>query len=372
MVPSKMTAAILTGHGGFEKLVVRNDVPVPQPKVGELLIEVGAASVNNTDINTRIGWYSKKVEAETSNGAAGGIASIDDDDASWSGTSLKFPLIQGGDVCGRVVAVGAGVSSDRIGERVIVRTILRSYADYRPFESWVLGSECNGGFAQFVVAPARETYAVNCDWSDEELAAVPSAYGTAENMLDRAAVGRERVLVTGASGGVGLAAVQLAKRRGATVIGVCAPNKAADVKAQGADQTIDRHGDLVAALGSETVDVVIDLVGGPQFRQLLELLRRGGRCAVAGAIGGPIVEIDIRTVYLKDLTLYGCTFWGDQVFENLIRYVESGQFRPVIARVYPLSDIVLAQQDFLSKSHAGKLVLVPPRRRQPKPTFFNQ
>ncbi|MER8437222.1 alcohol dehydrogenase family protein [Mesorhizobium sp. M1312] len=362
MIPSKMTAAVLIGHGGLEKLEVRNDVPVPQPKAGELLIEVGATCVNNTDINTRIGWYSKKVDAETGTGAAVGIASIDDDDASWSGTSLKFPLIQGGDVCGRVVAVGAEVPSDRIGERVIVRPLLRSYVDYRPFEGWVLGSECNGGFAQFVVAPARETYAVNCDWSDEELAAVPCAYSTAENMLDRAAVGRERVLVTGASGGVGLAAVQLAKRRGATVIGICAPNKAAEVRAQGADQTFERNSDLVAALGSEAVDVVIDLVGGPQLRQLLELLRRGGRCAVAGAIGGPIVEIDIRTVYLKDLTLFGCTFLGDQVFENLVRYIESGQFRPVIAHVYPLNEIVLAQKDFLSKAHTGKLVLVPPRR----------
>ena len=145
--------------------------------------------------------------------------------------------------------VGEGVSRDRIGERVLVRSMLRTPVDHRPFECWTFGSECDGGFAQFTVAPARGTYAVRSDWSDEELAALPCAYSTAENMLHRAAVGSERVLVTGASGGVGLAAVQLAKRRGATVIAVCSPSKAADVMAQGADQTVDRGADLVSALG---------------------------------------------------------------------------------------------------------------------------
>ena len=115
------------------------------------------------------------------------------------------------------------VSRDRIGERVLVRSMLRTPVDHRPFECWTFGSECDGGFAQFTVAPSRETYAVRSDWSDEELAALPCAYSTAENMLHRAAVGSERVLVTGASGGVGLAAVQLAERRGATVIAVCSP-----------------------------------------------------------------------------------------------------------------------------------------------------
>ena len=361
MIPSTMKAVLLTGHGGLEKLAYRDDVPVPRPKAGELLIEVAAAGINNTDINTRIGWYSKKVKSGTGSGGAESFAAIDSDDASWSGTPLEFPRIQGADVCGRVVAVGEGVPSERVGERVLVRNMLRSYVDYRPFECWTFGSECDGGFAQFAVAPARETYAVRCDWSDEELAAVPCAYSTAENMLHRATVGRERVLVTGASGGVGLAAVQLAKRRGATVIAVCSAAKAAEVTAQGADRTVDRGADLVEALGRGSVDVVVDLVGGPQWPQLLEVLRRGGRYAVAGAIGGPIAEIDLRTLYLKDLTLLGCTFQEDEVFENLIGYIERDEFRPVVSRVYPLAEIAAAQEDFLSKAHIGKLVLVPER-----------
>jgi NADPH:quinone reductase-like Zn-dependent oxidoreductase len=231
--------------------------------------------------------------------------------------------------------------------------MLRTPVDHRPFECWTFGSECDGGFAQFTVAPARETHAVRSDWSDEELAALPCAYSTAENMLHRAAVGSERVLVTGASGGVGLAAVQLAKRRGATVIAVCSPSKAADVMGQGADQTVDRGADLVSALGRASVDVVIDLVGGAQFSQLLDILRRGGRYAISGAIGGPIAEIDLRTLYLRDLSLFGCTFQEDEVFEDLIDYVERGEVRPVVARTYPLAEIASAQEDFLAKEHSG-------------------
>src|SRR3712207_65120 len=147
------------------------------------------------------------------------------------------------------------------------RSTLFPYTTLFRSECWTLGSECDGGFAQFMVAPARETHAVRSDLSDEELAAVPCAYSTAENMLHRAAVGAERVLVTGASGGVGLAAVQLAKRRGATVIAVCSAAKAADVLAQGADRAVDRGAELVRTLGRASVDVVIDLVGGSQFSE---------------------------------------------------------------------------------------------------------
>ena len=360
MLPTTMAAVLLTAHGGLDRLEYRTDVQVPHPNRSEVLIQVAAAGVNNTDVNTRIGWYSKAVATETGAGGVAGFDAVDNVDATWSGTALEFPRIQGADVCGRIVDVGEAVSRDRIGERVVVRTMLRTPVGYRPFECWTFGSECDGGFAQFTVAPARETYAVRSDWSDEELAAVPCAYSTAENMLHRTAVTAERVLVTGASGGVGLAAVQLARRRGATVIAVCSATKAADVRAQGADRTVDRGADLISALGRASVDVVIDLVGGPGCSQLLDLLRRGGRYAISGAIAGPVAEIDLRTLYLNDLSLFGCTFQEDEVFENLIGYVERGEVRPVVSRTYPLSEIVRAQEDFLRKEHVGKLVLIPP------------
>jgi len=359
-IPKLMHAVVLTGHGGLDKLEYRTDIPTPQPKPRELLIRTAAAGVNNTDINTRIGWYSKAVKDATNTGGAEGFDTVDNDDASWSGTPLSFPRIQGADVCGCIVAVGEGVDADRIGERVLVRNMLRTYVDYRPYECWTIGSECDGGFAQFVVAPARETHRVDCDWTDEELASIPCAYSTAENLLHRADVGAERVLITGASGGVGSAAVQLAKRRGAVVIALSSAAKTAEVMALGADQVLDRNADLEADLGSGSIDVVIDLVAGEQWPSLLNILRRGGRYATAGAIAGPISQIDVRTLYLKDLTLMGCTFQEDEVFTNLIGYIEAGEIFPVVAKTYPLRDIAKAQEDFLAKSHTGKLVLIPP------------
>lgn len=361
MISRIMSAVLLTGHGDFDVLDYRDDVPIPEPMAGEVLIRVAAAGINNTDINTRTGWYSKKVDAATEQGGASGFAEVDDKDATWSGVPMQFPRIQGADVCGIIVAVGANVEPERIGERVIVRNMLRTYVNYRPYECWTFGSEVDGGFAQYAVAPSRETLAVDCDWSDAELASIPCAYSTAENMLHRAGVGAERVLITGASGGVGSAAVQLAKRRGAEVIAICAASKAHEVRALGADRTIDRNADLVASLGRNSIDVVVDIVAGPTWPQLLDVLRLGGRYACAGAIAGPITELDVRTLYLKDLTLYGCTFQEDEVFQNLVRYIEAGEIRPVVAKTYPLAEIAQAQRDFLSKTHTGKLVLIPPQ-----------
>ncbi|UWQ65030.1 alcohol dehydrogenase family protein (plasmid) [Leisingera caerulea] len=360
MIPEKMAAVLLTGHGGIDKLEYRTDVPVPQPGPGEVLIRVAAAGINNTDINTRIGWYSKAVDTDTNAGGATGFDSVNDDDASWSGKPLEFPRIQGADACGHIAAVGEGVDAARIGERVLVRNMLRTYVDYRPYECWTFGSECDGGFAQFAVAPARETHAVNCDWSDAELASIPCAYSTAENMLHRVGLGAETVLISGASGGVGSAAVQLAKRRGATVIALSSAAKADEVLALGADRVIDRNADVRADLGEGSIDVVVDLVAGPQWPAFMDVLRRGGRYATAGAIAGPISEIDVRTLYLKDLTLMGCTFQEDEVFANLISYIEAGEIRPLVAKTYALSEIATAQQDFLSKTHTGKLVLMIP------------
>ncbi len=359
-IPERMTAVYLTDHGGIETLQYRDDVPVPRPGPGEVLIKVAAAGVNNTDINTRIGWYSKKVSAATNTGGAKGFEEVDDADATWSGVPMKFPRIQGADCCGIIVAVGDEVDSARMGERVIVRNMLRSYVEYRPFECWTLGSECDGAFAQYTRAPSRETYQVECDWSDAELASIPCAYSTAENMLHRANVGAEHVLVTGASGGVGSAAVQLAKHRGAHVTAIASAAKMDDLRALGADEIIDRNANLVAAIGRDSIDVVVDLVAGDGWPTLLDVLKRGGRYVTAGAIAGPLVELDVRSLYLKDLTLIGCTFQDDVVFENLVGHIERGEIRPLVAKTFPLAEIAAAQQVFLDKKFTGKLVLIPP------------
>jgi NADPH:quinone reductase-like Zn-dependent oxidoreductase len=221
-----------------------------------------------------------------------------------------------------------------------------------------LGSDIDGAFAEYSCLPARNALRVDSDLSDVELASFPCAYSTAENILTRMALtAGECVLVTGASGGVGGAAVQLAKRRGAHVIAVAGAEKAEAVLALGADRVVPRDADLAGAIGDEQVDAVVDVAGGAQFPALLQCLKRNGRYGVSGAIAGPIVELDLRTLYLKDLVLHGCTVLEPGVFASLVRYIAQGEIRPVVAATYPLEQIAAAQMHFLKKRHVGKIVL---------------
>jgi NADPH:quinone reductase-like Zn-dependent oxidoreductase len=274
---------------------------------------------------------------------------------------MAFPRIQGADCCGEIVAVGAGVDDSRRGQRVLVRPILRAYANYQPYACWYFGSECDGGFAQYTKVPSDAAVQIRSPLTDAQLASFPCAYSTAENLVDRARVqSGDCVLVTGASGGVGSAAVQLAKRRGALVIAVASTDKHAAVLALGADRVLARHVNLEQAVGRESVDVVIDLVGGAQWPVLLQVLKRGGRYATSGAIAGPLVELDLRTLYLKDLHLLGCTFQEDHIFDNLVGYIERGEIQPAVAKTYSLHEIAQAQHDFDEKNFVGKLVLTLP------------
>ena len=341
-IPTRMHGMVLTGHGGYDRLQWREDLPVPQPQRGEVLIRVAAAAVNNTDLNTRKAWYSKQ---------AGAAA-----DASWSGSPIVFPRIQGIDACGVIVAVGDGIDSGRLGERVLVEPCLWEMGGEILEQPGFLGSECDGGFAQYVAVAARHVFKVNSDLSDLELASFPCSYSTAENMLTRARVSADDVvLITGASGGVGSAAVQLARARGAAVIAVCGPGKAGPLRRLGADQVLDRTANVPDALAA--VDVVIDLVGGPHWPHWLDALKRGGRYAVSGAIAGAQVPLDLRTLYLRDLSFFGCTVLEPEVFPALLRRIEAGAIQPLIAAEYALEDIVAAQQDFERKRGVGKIVL---------------
>jgi len=361
-LPATMAAVVLTGYGGFEKLEYRTDVPTPHPGHGEVLIRVRATGVNNTDINTRTAWYSKAVRGPTNEGGAIAIAGAENSYASWTGEPFRFPRIQGADCYGDIVGVGSDVDGRRIGERVLVRTMLRAPVDFRPFECWTFGSECDGGFAQYAVAPSRDVYSVASDLSDEELGVIPCTYGTAEGMLLRANIGpNDRILIAGASGGVGSAAIQLAKLRGAEVIAVASSSKISAVARLGADFVIDRRNNLVNELGAGSLTAIVDLVAGNAWPDYLSLLKRGGRYVTAGAIAGPIVEMDVRSLYLKDLTLFGCTFQEDLVFENIGRYLAEGRLKPIVAKVFPLKDIVQAQKMFIEKDFIGKIGLIPPR-----------
>lgn len=348
-IPQRMTAMQLVGQGGYDQLVLRDDLPVPTPGPGDVLIAVLAAGVNNTDVNHRLAWYAQQ-DVQQDKPAASGEGHLAPD--TWKGGgAMQFPRIQGADVCGRIVTVGEGVDAARVGERVIVDPLFRDPVAY-------LGAECDGGFAQYVRVPSFNAHAVHCDLSDVELASFPCSYSTAQNLLTRTGVkAGETVLVTGASGGVGSAVVQLAKQRGARVIAVTVPEKAAMLTSLGADQIHLRDASLVQGLGSNSVDVVIDSVGGPNWPQLLAVLVPGGRYGASGAIGGPLVSLDLRTFYFKDLTLCGCTVFEPCVFQDLVRHIESGAVKPLVAQVFALEHMAQAQQAFLSKQHVGKIVL---------------
>jgi len=342
--PETMRGVALMGHGGPECLVWRDDLPVPEPDQGDVLIHVAAAAVNNTDINTRKAWYSK--------------GDADAEDAAWSGKPLTFPRIQGADVAGIIVAVGENVDQSRLGERVLVEPCLTEMGGRKLDPPWYFGSECDGGFAEYTRVPSRHAHKIKSSLSDVELASFPCSYSTAENMLTRAGVtANDTVLVTGASGGVGSAVIQLAKARGSKVIAITSPAKAASLLELGADSIVNRDADYVQELGAGSVDVVVDLVAGSKWPSLLDVLRPKGRYAVAGAIAGPMVELDVRTLYLKDLSFFGCTVLEPEVFGNLIKRIESGQIRPLVAETYPLKEIALAQSAFEAKGYTGKIVL---------------
>lgn len=356
-----MKAVVTTGNGGYEKLVYR-DVPLPKIHAGEVLLQVLAAGINNTEINTRLGWYSSKVSTSTDALTTGEKEKQEAEaqgDGGWN-EATPFPFIQGTDCCGRVVAVAPGIDENFIGSRVLVRACIRSI-DWTSLENIWMASDFDGAFAQFVKVPATEIFPVDCGWSDAELGTIPCAYGTAENMLHRAKVRKnEHVLIAGASGGVGSAAVQLAKRRGAFVTAIAGESKIGKVKEIGADNVIARDKNIVEALGEKSVDVVVDNVAGSNFGWMLKVLKRGGRFVSSGAIAGPVVELDMRDFYLKDLTLIGCTAWDEPVFPNLVSYIEKGEIKPLLAKTYPLKQIVEAQKEFIKKKHVGKFVLIPP------------
>ncbi len=353
--PPLMSGVQLVGHGGPAKLVWRDDIPTPSPGKGEALVETRAAGVNNTDINTRVGWYARSVTGSTAEAAEAGGA----EDGGWSG-ALAFPRIQGGDLCGRVVAVGDGVEGVGVGMRVTCPINQDRATPEAPRAFEAMGSEFDGAFAQYVKLSAADLYDVSASpLSDVEIGAMPCAYGTALNLIMRADVkAGERVLVTGASGGVGLAAVQLGRHLGAEVVATASGAKAETVRSAGASDVFGR--DWAAA--PDSLDAVIDVVGGDGFGAWFDALRPGGRLATSGAVAGPIVEIDLRTVYLKDLSLIGCTWQAPEVFARLVEIINAGAVRPIIAKTYPLQDIAAAQADFAAKRWAGKIVLLPPER----------
>ncbi len=291
-----------------------------------------------------------------------GYTSVDDEDPSWGGAPIVFPRIQGADVCGTIVAVGEGVDAARLGERIITDNWLRDPED--PTDKTKVGyfgSERDGGYGEYTTLPARNALAVQSDLGDAELATFSCSYSTALGMLHRANLTEtDTILIPGASGGVGGALVQLARLRGARVIAMASETKQAAVKALGADRLLPRApDDLTAQLADEKITVVADVVGGDTWPALIETLEPGGRYTCSGAIAGPVVNFDLRTFYLNDLTFTGSTVIDAQVMPELVRLIETGQIKPALAASYPLSDLHAAQTAFVAKEHTGNIVVIP-------------
>ncbi|EET49795.1 alcohol dehydrogenase family protein [Thalassobium sp. R2A62] len=358
-LPDTMRAMVTMGHGEIDQMVLHTDWLRPEPAPDQVLVRVGACGLNNTDVNTRSGWYSKAVTEATTGGA---YNTVNDEDPTWGAAPISFPRIQGADVCGEIVAVGVDVDPARIGERIITDNWLRDPDDLENLnKTGYFGSECDGGFAEYTVMPSRNARAVNSPLSDAELATFSCSYSTAEGMLTRANVtAQDTVLVPGASGGVGGALVQLAKRRGARVVAMASEAKQADVAKLNPDLILPRApDDLRAALGDVQITVVADVVGGSYWPQLIDVIERGGRYTCSGAIAGPMVDLDLRTLYLRDLTFTGSTVIPAQVMTNMIAYIEEGAIAPVLAATYALEDIHAAQTAFIEKTHTGNIVVTP-------------
>ena len=342
-VPETMLAARLLRHGGPEALELAR-VRVPTPGTGEVLVRVGAAALNNTDVWTREGSYGLPGEPMAR--------------AGWLG-AIDFPRIQGADIAGTVALTGEGVDSGLLGARVLVDPALYDGPGEHAEPVGLLGSERDGGYAEYTVVAADRVHLVqDSPLGDVELACLPTSYGTALGMLERGGVqAGETVVVTGASGGLGLALVQLAVARGAHVIAISSSSKLASVREAGAGTVLDRGTTGVWEQVPEGVDAVLDVVGGHGITEGMDRLRLGGRWVIGGALGGNEARVDVRRIYTRRLRLIGSSMHTPAHFHRLVDLARQGAVSPVVASTYPLAEVHRAQAALDERRHVGKLVL---------------
>ncbi|MFB9869568.1 zinc-binding dehydrogenase [Vreelandella sulfidaeris] len=365
-VPTTMAAMLLTGHGGVEKLEYREDIATPKPQAGDVLVQVTATAKNNTDRKAREGLYPTKEKGEVTSFAMGGTP------------TLTFPRIQGADVAGRIVAVGDGVDAERIGQRGLLD--FNIYADERRDINLTpdyFGHGADGGYAEYIAVPADQFHHVpNPGLHDAELASMGMcSYQTAYHMMTAANVSAgERVLVSGASGGVGTALIQLCRIVGAIPYAVSQPDKAEALRALGAEAVIDR-GDLPSFVervldttGGKPIDAVMDLVGGEMTNLFIDTMivdMQGRtsypRLSIAGASGGNLSEIMWTRVYLYQVQIFGVSHGTREEAEQLVAWIRSGELKPVLHAAFKLSELHDAERYFVNRSsnYLGKIVIVP-------------
>ena len=317
-----MRAVVFHEHGGPEVLKLEERWPRPEPRDGEVLVEVKAVALNHLDIFVRRGM---------------------------PGVHLELPHISGGDV--------AGVVADT-GERVLIDPMVPEGA---------IGENIQGALAEFVAVPEQNLIPLPEDVSFEQAAALPIAYGTAWKLLvDRGQVkAGETVLIVGASGGVGTAAVQIAKLAEATVYAASSsPEKLERLRELGADHLVDTSEDdwgktVWAATGKRGVDVVVDYSGQATWPTSIRSLAHGGRLLTCGATSGYEAVTDLRYVWTREQTIMGSDGWTREGLQSLLDLVQSGRITPVIDRVLPLEQTREAEEAIERREVFGKVILTP-------------
>src|SRR5437868_5277596 len=334
-----MRALVLRQHGELDSLQVVADYPVPTAVEGHVVIRVRASSFNYHDVFTVRGM---------------------------PGIKVPMPVIIGLDMAGEIAEVGAGVTGWKPGDRVLVNPINK--------KKGLMGEMLDGGMAEYCLVAADQLIAMPADVSFEDAAALPVAYGTAHRMLitHKTVKAGERVLILGASGGVGTGCVILAKLLGAEVV-ACASSaeKVRRIKEFGADEVInyqevdfskwaiERYGKPQRRTYEGGVDVVINFTGGPTWQPSLKCLKRGGKLLVCGATAGYDPKEDLRYVWSFELKIIGSNSYYDEDLHALLELIQAGKIRPVIDKVLPLKEAAEGLRLIRDREVIGKVVVVP-------------
>ncbi len=325
-----MKAAVIERQGGIENLVYR-EWPDPVPREGEALVRVRACGLNHLDIFVRRGM---------------------------PGFPVPMPFISGGDIAGEVAALGSGVSGWEVGARVSMHPVTHE---------GMMGEEIPGGMAEYVRVPVANLIRLAPHVDFVTAAAVPIAYGTAIRMLLE--IGKiepsDLILILGASGGVGIACVQIAKMIGSRVIAAAgSAEKCEKLAALGADYTIDYSShdfsrEAWALSGKKGVDVVVNYTGGDTWVPSLRALRPGGKLLTCGATAGFRTENDMRYIWVRELQLLGSNGYSKDNIATALDHVAAGRLKPVIGLRVPLSDAREAEVLMERRDFCGKIVLEP-------------
>lgn len=337
-----MRAVVIYEHGALDKLVYEPDFPDPELMPGQVMVRVQAVALNYFDIFARRGM---------------------------PGIQVPLPMITGGDIAGVVEQTGAEVEGWTAGDRVLINPLVTIDGKFK-----LMGETIWGGMCELVCVPPEQLIRLPAGVSFEQAACLPVAYGTAHRMMvTRGQVtADDTVLILGASGGVGTACVQLAKRAGAHVA-ACASSAAKldRLRDLGADYGIDYIAqDLVEAVharygkpriteGGGGVSMVINFTGGETWVPSLKCLAKGGRMLTCGATAGFDPQTDIRYIWSFEHNIMGSNAWGREDIETLLGMVEDGSMKPVIDRVMPFEEAREAERLIEDREVVGKVILVP-------------